>query len=318
MVRRITFSAALAALIVVCRIGPGLAADAPSDLSVPTALQGAWYVGESCSDVTSYFFRGDGWSVGIEEQADSETIEADSSLFSVLQLEPDGSMVVSSYWEDPVKRAFVPAKFKLTRSGSRIVGAFVSPSGAVKVPKISEIRCDNPEIAGKPWPLVADYLSDLTGLLDSISTVQHACNTDPHACADAVVSVLDLNHDGKVSAAELVSFFRRVSKLGILFGKTVPGTSMSHAEFTLEQVMGAELGAAVVGPIFAQIVMSNIDDDGDGFIEPNELETFLRQVGMPSGHGYLGRLIESAKDSAEQAAHSLNTWEQLLGAFGGH
>ncbi len=318
MVRRITFSAALAALIGVCRIGPGIAADAPPGLSVPAALQGAWYVGESCSDVTSYFFRGDGWSIGIEEQADSETIEADSSLFSVLQIEPDGSMIVSSYWEDPVKRAFVPATFKLTPSGSRIVGSFVSPPGAVNVPKISEIRCDNPEIAGKPWPLVSDYLSDLTGILDSISTVQNACNTDAHACADAVVSVLDLNHDGKVSSAELVSFFRRASKLGILLGKTVPGTSMSHAEFTLEQVTGAELGAAVVGPIFAQIVMSNIDYDGDGFIEPGELETFLRQVGMPPGHGYLGRLIESAKNSAEQAARSLNAWEQLLGAFGGH
>ncbi|MGH7117691.1 MAG: hypothetical protein ACREFP_01620 [Acetobacteraceae bacterium] len=318
MPRQIAFAVAFAALLLACPVSPVQAADQAHGLSVPDALQGAWYVGQSCNDVTSYFFRGDGWSVGITEQADSQAIVASSSAFSVLKVEPDGSMIVSSYWKDPTTGGYVPAQFKLTPENAAIEGTYVAPAGATKTPKISEIRCDNPEVAGKPWPLASLYLAGLTRMLESVSKVQRACNAEAKACAGAIVAVLDLNHDGKVSPAEIVSFFRAATKLGFLLGKTVPGTTMVHAAFTLDDVSGAELGAAVVGPIFAQVVMANIDYDGDGFIEQNELETFLGQVGIPPASGYVGQLIGSAKSSVEQAGHSLGALEQLLGAFGGH
>lgn len=318
MLRRIIFSLAFAALMLACRVGSVQAAGQAGGPSVPKALQGAWYVGQSCHDVTSYFFRGDGWSVGIAEQADSQTIVAHSSAFSVLKVEPDGPMIVSSYWKDPTTGEYVPAQFKLSPANGAIEGSYVSPPAAAKTPKISEIRCDNPEVAGKPWPLAPLYLDGLTSILDSVSKVQNACNAEAKACADAIIAVLDLNHDGKVSPAELVSVFRAATKLSFLLGKTVPGTTMAHAEFTLDDVRGAELGAAVVGPIFAQIVMANIDYDGDGFVEHGELETFLHQVGIPPASGYLGQLVGSAKRSVEQAGHSLGALEQLLGAFGGH
>ncbi len=313
MLRRIAFAAILAALIVACRLGPGLAAGAPAVRAVPDALQGAWYVGQSCSDVGSYFFRGDGWWVAIAEQADQRTIVAESSAFSVLQVEHGGAVVVSAYWRDPAKGEYVPARFKLTPAGSRVEGSYTLPPAAAHVPRIFEIRCDQPEIAGKPWPLASHYLSDLTTILGAASAIQHACGSGPHTCAGAIVAALDLNHDGKVSPAELVSFLRRAAKVGMLAGKSVPGTAMVRAEFTLDQVAAAELGAATIGPIFAPIVMANVDYNNDGFIEEDELETLLHQIGVPPAPGTFTGLIQCAKGSADQVARSLGTLQKLLG-----
>ncbi|MGH7066259.1 MAG: hypothetical protein ACREFO_11295 [Acetobacteraceae bacterium] len=317
MQRRIMLATFVAGLAALCAPGPARAADTPV-LSVPEAFRGAWYVGQSCDDVASYFFRGDGWWVAITGQADPQTISAEASAFAVLQVEPDGPMTVSAYWRDPATGEYVPAKFRLTPTGSGVEGSYVSPPAAAKAPKISEIRCDNPEIGGKPWLLESRYLSGLTAILGAASAVQHACGSGTHACAGAIVAALDLNHDGKISPAELVSFLRRASKVGFLFGKAVPGTSMLQAEFTLDQVAAAALGAAVVGPIVASIVMSNVDYNADGFIEESELETLLQQIGVPPGRGYLAQLIESAEGSADQAAQSLGALQQLLGPFGGH
>lgn len=318
MLRRIVFATILVALIVVCRPDPGPAArapaaGAPAALHVPEAFQGAWYVGQSCSNVASYFFRGDGWWVTIAEQADRRTIVAGSSAFSALQVEEGGAMVVSAYWADPGTGEYAPAKFRLTPAGSRIEGAYIFPPAATKVPKIFEIRCDHPKIAGKPWQLASRYLADLTAILGAASVIQQACNSGPHACAGAIIAALDLNRDGKISPAELVSFARRASKIGFLVGRKVPGTFMLHAEFTLDQVTAAELGAATIGPIFAPIVMANVDYNGDGFIEADELETLLRQIGMPPAPGTFTSLVESAKGSADQAARSLGALQQLLG-----
>lgn len=317
MRRRVVLATLLAGLLALCAIGPARAAEA-STLSVPEALQGAWYVGPSCDDVASYFFRGDGWWVAITGQADPETISAESSAFAVLGVEPDGSMTVSAFWRDPATGEYVPAKFRLTPAGSRVEGSYVSPPAAAKAPKISEIRCDQPEIGGKPWLLQSRYLSGLTAILGAASAVQHACSSGTHACAGAIIAALDLNHDGKISPAELVSFLRRASKVGLLIGKAVPGTSMLQAEFTLDQVAAAALGAAVIGPISTPIVMSNVDYNADGLIEESELETLLQQIGVPPGPGYFAELIQSAEGTADQAAQSLGALQQLLGAFGSH
>lgn len=323
---RIMLSAAFAVLFCACRPSLSLAAGTASRLSVPAALQGAWYVGPSCQGVSSYFFRGDGWSVAIVGQPDGKTIVANSSLFSVLAIEPDGSMpngsmpngsmTVSAWWQNPGTHAYVPAKFKLTGSGSHLDGAYIAPAAAAETPHISEIRCTNPEVAGKPWPLAADYLAGLTSVLETVSGIQNACDAGTHACAEAIIGALDLVHDGKISKAELVSFFRRTAKLGLLPGKVVPGTTMARAKFTLDDVAGTALGAAVIGPIFATMAMSNIDYNGDGFIEEDELEAFLREIGIPPGHGRMGQLIASIVDSTNQAARSLGALQQLLGAFG--
>lgn len=316
MLRRMIFAFALVALG--CPAGLARAADAPANLSVPEALQGAWYVGHSCDDVSSYFFRGDGWSVAVATQAAPQTIVANSSAFSVLAAESDGSITVSSYWKNPATGAYVPAQFKLTPGNGALVGAYVSPPDATKVPEINELRCAHPKVAGKPWLLASIYLSGLTSMLDSVSSVQHACSVEVKTCAGAIIAALDLNHDGKISPAELVSFSRAATKIGFLFGSAVPGTTMMHAEFSVDAVSGAALGAAVVGPIFAQITMANIDYNGDGFIEQSELETFLRQVGIPPASGYLEQLIGSAESSVAQAGRSLDALQQLLGAFGAH
>ncbi|MGH7101085.1 MAG: hypothetical protein ACREFJ_01720 [Acetobacteraceae bacterium] len=318
MLRRIVFATILAALIVACRPDPGPAAGAPAALPVPDAFQGAWYVGQSCGDVGSYFFRGDGWWVAIAEQADQRTIVAQSSAFSVLQVEQDGAVVVSAYWRDPAKDEYVPARFKLTPAGAKLAGSqlegsYTFPPAATSVPRIFEIRCDQPEVAGKPWPLASRYLADLTAILGAASAIQHACSSGPRACAGAIIAALDLNQDGKVSPAELVSFLRRASKVGFLAGKTVPGTSMVRATFTLDQVGAAELGAASIGPIFVPIVMANVDYNGDGFIEEDELETLLHQIGVPPVPGTFTGLILSAKSGADQAARSLGALQQLLG-----
>jgi len=313
---RMSLAAVLACLLWAGGAAAGTGAARAAVLDVPRALQGAWYIGQTCSNVSAYVFRGNDWMVRISQQPGSRTIVADSSRFTVLKVAPDGSTLTSSYWRDPATDTVVPATVRIRPSERGIESGYASPPDAARLPDVSELRCDAPEIEGKPWQFASLYLASLTSVLGEVAAVQRDCNGDVHACAAGIIGVLDIERDGKVSTADLTDFFRRASKLALLIGRKVSGTNTLHAEFTLGDVLRAEFWTSVGGPVVAQIVMSNIDYNGDGFIEQDELETFLRQVKLPSGQELLQQLVESAKSSASQTLQSLNALQEILRIFG--
>jgi EF hand len=290
--------------------GGCLAATGPSGQEIPDPLRGAWYTGQACSNVSGYVFHGPDWELFVSGSQGSYT-----SLFSPLRIEsiaPDGSVVVRAFRMDPATERWTAEKFAWKLDAGGITSAFTSGPPH----ETHAIRCANPQQDGKNWLLYSYFLSDLTNLLTSFSAIQHDCGGDQQACAADLMQMLDADKDGKIAPAEIVNFLRRASKLGPLVGKNVSGTDVITADFTLDQVIGAELGMAVVGPVIANVVMANFDYNGDGFIEASELALVLQQLGLPANPGTLAGLVASARDSAARAFKSLDALQQLLGVLG--
>ena len=310
MRHRIIGSLLLAGLILAGAGGTGLAATAPSRPEVPEPLRGAWYTGTGCNDVSGYVFHGPNWELYVSGSQGSY-----NSVFTPLGIEnvaPDGSVIVRAFRLDPATDSWSAKTSQWKLVGGALESAFTSgPAHATHA-----VRCADPKQGGAVWPLYPYFLSDLTNLLASISAIQDDCRSERKACAADLMQMLDVNKDGKISPAEIVNFFRRAAKLGPLVGPTVPGTNVITADFTLDQVLGAELGTAVAGPVITNLIMANFDYNNDGLIDGSELNLVLQQLGLPAAPGTIAGLVTSTKQGAARAFMSLEALQQLLGLFG--
>jgi hypothetical protein len=137
-------------------------------------------------------------------------------------------------------------------------------------------------------------------------------------CAEVIVGILDVNKDGKIAPAEITKFLRDTAKYLVLFNMkpAVSDPNVFVGSFTLDEVRASQAGATIVAPLISNMVMANLDYDGNGFLTAYEIGITLKGEGGVTTSD-LGSVFGGARSRLNDLVLAITGLTQLLGA-GGH
>lgn len=286
----------------------------------PAPFRGLWFSGKSCAGVEGFLLT-----------------ERHYELYGSFTPEHGGKFTFGRDNSDIIVSA-TPERL-VTRSNSPTA----NPPGAGAREVVSEVKPgrrvfhwqDQP---AKPWALFhcdkattrdprggimlvfLRRLDDLNHVYDALAAPCGKAGTAPAPCAAAIVRVLDINHDGKVSPAEVTTFLRRYAPLTETM--TSDDKSGKPISFDPGDFAAIEGATAIVGPFVSNVVFSNFDYDANGLLSADEIVLALQQENAGGGGIDVQSLLSQSREQVENAMSAVGGLTQMLGAsskqHGGH
>jgi hypothetical protein len=290
----------------------------------PRALQGIWFGGSSCDDATSYLFT-------------SREYEINGSLVA----DPDGKFTLSLLTADVIQSAEADKTIRILsrvnpdtgqretqRLVSRVSGGLrtseFSPGWDGQMSGFSFRHCAAPLSRKHSIPVYNAFYKQLSILADDYNRLQETCIRSETGsydeCAKVIIGMLDVDENGKIASAEITKFLRDTSKYVVLFNMkpSVNDPNVFVGSFTLDQVRAAQAAAMIVAPWISNMVMANVDYDGDGFLTSDEIRITLKGEGVASATD-LGSVFEGVRRRLNELMPAITGVGQLLGlGAGGH
>ena len=278
----------------------------PADKQFPAEFRGLWFAGKSCDEVDRFVLFGGNFG-----------------LVGGLKPAADGKFAMTSFGADIIADA-KPGRLAVTRAEgdkSKLLVREIKDATMVTYPqdtpdkKFDSRHCDNPTPKDAQGVALLRLVRRVEVLAKNYADVAAACG-DPaklDPCAAAIVKVLDINGDGKVAPAELTTFLRHNAPLtGFIGGTEKEGRGYKSMTIDTEDLSSIEVGMTAFGPFLTNVIFSNADFDGNGFITPDEIVLLLKQENIGGGID-TAKLLNDSRKHAEDAFNAAGGLSQMLG-----
>ncbi len=281
----------------------------------PANFRGLWLAGGSCNAVTGYTL-----------------LASDFGVTGLFKPAGDGKFVVYGFDTEVIVDAAPDRMVVHYPFGDAAGGDLVRElkNGKIQAhlaskPDVTTVgfRCDTADTGDARARPLLRLLRRLDGFVRAYSDVAEKCRpkADLKICAARIVAMFDLNGDGKISPAELTTFLRHYLPATLLFGdgdkNTVLRQGYRGVSIDPDDLGAVEVAAAMFGPFLTNIVFSNFDFDGNGFLTADEVALAVKEEGLPGGAGGAIRLLSQSREQAEEALGALGGMAGALNNKGG-
>lgn len=288
---------------------------------VPTALQGPWFAGKSCASSGTYEFLGRNWIIKINPEITTENGRKEfpflGEVFKELNSKNKNSV---SYEQNLLKRVNGKIRIEKGMSIFKAKGSnhaereFVFPANAPRT-KFFWVRCEKSGISSKFWEGQSVYIKNITQALTLVNNIDDGCQAGATSCEKALFDAIDIDENNEISAAEIITFLRRVSILFLFGDIRLNGQSISYVD--PQNFVYAKFGAFLAGPTIAGYIMSNVDYNDNGKIEPEELLLFMKSLGLPISDHLATVMLQQAIRDGSQIMLSLRSFRNSSGTLPG-
>ncbi len=269
----------------------------------PPNFRGLWLAGGSCGAVTGYTL-----------------FASDFGVTGVLKANGDGKFVVFGFGGDVIvdaasDRMVVHYPFP-DAAGSDLVrelrdGKINAHLSSKPDTVTTGFRCDTVDTGDARARPLLRVLHRLDRFVRAYSDVADQCrpDADVKTCAARIVAMFDLNGDGKIAPAEATTFLRHYLPATLLFGggdkDMILRQGYRGVTIDPDDLAAVEAATMVFGPFLTNILFSNFDFDGNGFLTVDEVALAVKEEGLPDGAGGAIRLLSQSREQAEEAFGAL-------------
>ncbi|MGH6989424.1 MAG: hypothetical protein ACREFD_03395 [Stellaceae bacterium] len=279
----------------------------------PAAFRGLWYSGASCDKIEGFVFTGKKFQLmgGLSPLANGKFRYVPTGADVILTATPD-RIVTRGTRQVPTPR---PGQLvSEIKNGQR---AFYWQGEEAQGWRM--FHCKQPRTAAASASTFVFFLVRLGTLEAGAETLLKPCGNGaatPGPCAAAVVKLLDINGDGKLSPAEITTFMRRYAPVMTFFGGDQDnGNPQEIDPATLAGIEGA---TAILGPFMTNVVLSNFDYDGNGFLSTGEIVLALKQENAAGTSIDAASLLSQSQKQLDNAMGAVGGLTQMLGGGAGH
>jgi hypothetical protein len=306
--------------ILLCRYGH----TQPVAKEWPRAFQGVWFGGSSCDDATSYLYTSREYEINGSLVADIEgkftlslitadviqSAEAEKTIRTLSRVNPDTGQRENR-------------KLVSRISGDVRTDEF-SPGWNGQMSVVSFRHCLTPYNKRHSTPVYNAFYKGLSVAADNYNRLQETCTRAEGGsydeCAAVIVGILDVNKDGKIAPAEITKFLRDTAKYVVFFNMkpSANDPNVFVGSFALDEVRASQAAATIVAPLISNMLMANLDYDGNGFLTADEIGITLKGEGGVTTSD-LGSVFGGARSRLNDLVLAITGLRQLLGAgAGGH
>src|SRR5665213_1505135 len=279
---------------------------------IPREFRGLWLTGKSCGEVTGFgLFANDfGLTGSLAAGKDDKFTLYIFGKEVVTEAKPDRLVVR------------LPSSGK--SSGDNFFvreikdGHLTSYSSSAPDKRTDGFHCASPAARDPHALVVTRMLSRLDTFVRAYSDIADKCSATVEQsppCLAQIVALIDVNGDGKIAPAEVTTFLRHYAPAMILFGDKDAKVRQGYRTVIVDpdDLAGIEAAAAIFGPFLTNIVFSNFDYDGNGFLSAAEIGIVLKQEGVPGGAGEAIRMLSESREQAEGALGAVGGLTDMLG-----
>lgn len=245
---------------------------------VPRGFRGAWYLG-TCENADFRIFFGDTYIISGSTTPSSGTDPHQTQYTQVV------ISLAGKFETIKPKRVVVWLKNSFTNEIEHI--SFDISSGILQQdqderPETTQswTRCAAPKRGGQPLAIYAQFFRDADELLATLPAVSARCMSASADCVQAIMELVDVDKNGKITPAEVIRFLRRAAKLSLLFRGTSSSDDPAVRFVTLDPnaFVDAQMPVATFGPVLASLIFAVVDHNGDGLISADEIATVIERM----------------------------------------
>jgi hypothetical protein len=284
----------------------------PKAAEFPAAFHGLWFSGASCDQVDGYVITGGNFQLfgALSPRGDGKYMVGRQDTDIIVAAAPD-RLVTRGVREAPTPQGAVPSQIvSEIKNGRR---SFYWQDEPAKQSQL--FHCDK---ATPRDPRAGDlliFLGRVDALDQGYATIAAACRnaqTAPGPCGAAIVRFLDVNGDGKLSPAEITTFLRRYAPVAVLLNAG-HGKGRGMGAVDPVALAGVEAATAMFGPFLTNVIFSNFDLDGNGFLTADELVLALKEEAATGGTIDTTHLLDESRKQLEDAMAGMRGLAQMLG-----
>ena len=293
-------------LIALCLALSAQAQAQPAEKQFPAEFRGLWFSGKSCEEADRFVLFGPSFGLvgALKPQAEGKFALTTFAADIVVEAKPDRLTVTRAEGGD--KKPLV----REIKNGTMATYPQDAPDK-----KFDSRHCANPGARDPQAQPLLRLLRRVEILARNYADVADACR-DPaklEPCAAALIKVLDVNGDGKISPAELTTFLRHNAPLtGFMGGAEKEGKGYKSVTVDTEDLSGIEAAMTAFGPFITNVIFSNADFDGNGFLTADELVLVLKEENLGGGID-TAKLLSDSRKHAEDAFTAAGGLSQMLG-----